>query len=207
MTKPQFPILFIAVASTALAACGNGQPSNGAPTASSSSLIGNAIDHAMDRAAVKLHTQDITISDNGGAIGQPKAQITPAGDLLIAGKAVSLTPAQRAEVLAYRQQLIAIGEQGIAVGKQGATLGMNAAGAALAGAFSGKSEQQIRQRVEAQASGIREAAAKICDRLPALMASQQKLAVDVPAFKPYATMTQDEIDRCRSDALKNTDTD
>jgi len=133
----------------------------------------------------------------------PKAQITPQGDLLISDKPVAITPTQRAMLLDYRQQLIEIGARGIAIGKQGATLGMNAASEAIAGVFSGKPEQEIRRHVEAKASGIREAAAKLCDRMPALMESQQKLAAALPVFKPYATLTPVKIDQCRKDALRD----
>lgn len=167
-------------------------------------MIGSAINRAMDKAGTELATRNITISNDDN---EPKAEITPQGDFLIADKAVQLTSAQRTEVLAYRGQLIEIGREGIAIGRQGATLGVNAASEAIAGAFSGQSEQQIRQRVEAKASGIRQAAAKICDQLPPLMASQQKLAAEIPAFKPYATMTQKDISDCRTDALNDHDSD
>ncbi|MGH8184544.1 MAG: DUF2884 family protein [Rhodanobacteraceae bacterium] len=156
------------------------------------------IDHALDKANVDLATKNITISNNDS---EPKAEITPQGDFLIEGKPVPLTPAQRTEMLAYRSQVIEVGRAGIAIGKQGATLGLNAASEAISGALSGQSGQQIRQHVEAQTSGIRQAAAKICDRLPAMMASQQKLAADVPAFKPYADLTPEKIADCRNHAL------
>ena len=217
----------LCVASTAmmLAACGSGNapasPASSATSASSTtSLVTSVVDHALDRAEAKLRNENITISDNDGIVvlsGSSsdenrtsrllRAQITPQGDLLIGGKPVALTPAQRAMVLDYRQQLIAIAAQGIAIGRQGAALGMSAAREAIAGAFSGKPEQEIRQRVEAKASGICEAAAKLCDRMPALMESQQKLAAAVPAFKPYATLTTAKIDECRKDALKDSDND
>ncbi|HEU0276720.1 MAG TPA: hypothetical protein VFQ95_02695 [Rhodanobacteraceae bacterium] len=162
------------------------------------------VDHALDKAKADLATRNITISNDDG---EPKAVITPHGDLLIDGKAVSLTPAQHAEMLAYRKQLVEIARAGIAIGKQGATLGMSAASDAIAGAFSGRSEQQIRQHVEAKAAGIRVAAAKICDRLPAVLATQQKLASDVPAFKPYADLTPAKIAACREHALHDDDND
>ena len=190
-----------------LAACSAGQaPSSStsatATASSTSSPIGRVIDRELAKANVDLTTRNITISSNDS---EPKAVITPQGDFLIDGKNVPLTPAQHAEMLAYRKQLVEIGRAGIAIGRQGAALGMNAASAAIAGVFSGQSEQQIRQSVEAKASGIRQSAAKICDRLPAMMASQQKLAVDVPAFKPYADLTPAKIAECREHALHRDD--
>lgn len=206
MLKRNLCTLFIAASMFSLTACGGGHAGSSAQPASassSSSLVSNAIDHAMDKASAAIASHNITISSDDD--NAPKAEITPQGDFLIAGKPVPLTPDQRKEVLAYRQQVVEIARQGIAVGKQGAKLGINAAGAAIAGALSGESEQEINERVKAQTSGIRQAAAKICDRLPAMMAGQQKLAAALPAFKPYADMTQDDIDQCRDDALNDND--
>lgn len=223
MIMHKLPMLCAASAAVLLAACSSGNApaspaSSTASASSTSSLIANVVDHALDRAETKLRDENLTISGNDGLVvlsdstsddnqasRLPKAQITPRGDLLIGDKPVAITPAQREMLLDYRKQLIEIGTQGIAIGRQGAALGMNAAREAIAGAFSGKPEQEIRQRVEARASGIREAAAKLCDRMPTLMESQQKLAAALPAFKPYATLTPAKIDECRNEALKDDD--
>jgi len=223
MTMRKLSMLCIASTAVVLTACSSGNapasPTSSEASASSTPpLIADVVDHALDRAETKLRTQNITISGNDGIVvlsdtspddnrasRLPMAQITPQGDLLISDKPVAITPAQRVMLLDYRQQLIEIGAQGIAIGKQGAALGMNAASEAIAGAFSGKPEQEIRRHIEAKTSGIREAAAKLCDRLPAMMATQQKLATDVPAFKPYATMTQQDIVDCHRNALKDND--
>ena len=37
---------------------------------------------------------------------------------------------------------------------------------------------------------------KLCKQLPGMLASQQALAASLPAFKPYARMTQADIDDC-----------
>lgn len=209
MIKRKLSALCAASSLVLLTACSAGQsPSSPAvPSASTSSsdstLVGSAIDRAMEKVNTELATGNIRVSANDNAL--PKAEITPQGDFLIADKPVPLTSAQRQEMLAYRQQIVEIARQGVEIGKQGASLGMTAAGAALAAALSGQSEQQIRQHVEAQASGIRKAAAKICDDLPAMMTGQQKLATDVPAFRPYATMTQQDINDCRRNALRDDD--
>jgi hypothetical protein len=224
MIMRKLSMLCIASTAVVLAACGSGnapasQASASASASSTSSLIASVVDRALDRAETKLRSGNITISDNDGIVvlsgsssddnhasGLPKAQITPQGDLLIGNKPVAITPAQRAMLLDYRQQIIGVAAQGMAIGKQGAAFGINAAREALAGALAGKPEQEIRQHVEAKASGIREAAAKLCDSMPALMASQQKLADALPAFKPYATLTSEKIDECRKDALRDDDT-
>lgn len=186
-----------------LAACSHGQPGGSSATATNSSLD-LAINHALDHAETQLTTQDFTLTGRGSA-GQllPDAKITPKGDLVIAGKPVPLTPAQRQQVLAYRQQGIVIGEAGIAIGRDGATLGLSAAKTAIAAVFAGKSDQQVRQQVEAQTADIRAATVKLCAQLPALLTAQQQLAIAVPAFKPYATMTQKDVTDCSVDAQRD----
>ncbi|TAN08113.1 MAG: hypothetical protein EPN38_04140 [Rhodanobacteraceae bacterium] len=182
----------------ALAGCSSGQP-DATTAAATSSPLDHALNHVLDRAATQLQTEDLTL-DNKHDIA-PEGKITPQGDLLIAGKPVPLTSAQRSEVLAYRQQAIAVGEQGIAIGRSGAALGLQAASTAIAAVFSGKSGQEVKQQLEAKATGIRESALKLCRQLPAMMAAQQKLATDVPAFRPYATITQHDVSHCMDDAV------
>ena len=41
-----------------------------------------------------------------------------------------------------------------------------------------------------------EGAEWVLDQLPAMLATQQRLAVAIPEFKPYASMTQTDIDDC-----------
>lgn len=188
----------------ALGACSaNHAPDEAAPASAKSasgSLISGIVDHALDRAAEKLRTQDITVSGRNHAL--PKAQITPQGDLLIGGKAVPVTAEQRQMLLDYRARVVDIATQGMTIGKQGAALGMQAAEEALAGALSGKSDAQVRERVEARTSGIKQAAVTLCDRMPGLLAAQQKLAAALPAFEPYASMTAHDIDDCRDGVRK-----
>lgn len=185
----------------ALGACNSGQPASDGIAGSVSSTVNNALDEAQ----AKLSNEPITVSHNDTSL--PKAEITPNGDFVVAGKTIAITPAQRSALLAYRGQMISIASEGIAIGKQGAALGLHAASTAIAAALSGKSDQEIQDKVKAQANQIRHAAVKICDRLPGMMVEQQKLATALPAFKPYATMTEKDIDDCRTNALKDDDND
>ncbi|HET7931649.1 MAG TPA: DUF2884 family protein [Rhodanobacteraceae bacterium] len=169
----------------------------------SSTDIGASLDSSiastLDKAQARLENEPITVSHN--APNLPTAKITPEGDFIVGGKTVAVTAAQRDALLEYRKQLIAVATQGITVGKQGAALGLHAASTAIADALAGKSDDEINKKMEAQAAGIRQAAAKLCDQLPSMLVEQQKLAATLPAFKPYATMKQSDIDNCRKDAL------
>ncbi len=202
-----------------LAACGqSGQTDSTPPAANSapqaaasvgektSSVISANIRKAMAKAKRELATKNIDVNSvhiGGGRHEdkdtRPKAEITPQGDLLIAGRKVAATPAQQTLLIDYRKQIIGIAEAGIDIGNQGAVLGINAAREALWGAFSGKNEKDIEAAIKPQTDKIQAAAAKLCLRLPDLLSAQQKLAAAMPAFRPYATMQQKDIDDCGKD--------
>lgn len=184
-----------------LGACNSGTSTSNGIAADVSASVTSALDEAQ----TKLRNEPITVSHNQPNL--PKAEITPKGDFIVDGKTIAITPAQRSAVLDYREKMIEVASAGIAVGKQGAAIGVQAAGAALAAVMSGKSDAEVEASVKAQTTGIRQAAAKICDRLPEMMVEQQKLAAALPAFRPYATMTQKDINDCRKDALKDGDDD
>ena len=167
--------------------------------------IGTEVRRDIAQAKQQLLTQDIDVSnvhigdDSTHASSLPKAVITPQGALVIAGKSVDATPPQRAMLMDYRQQIIGIAAAGMDIGTSGADLGMHAAKEAIFGALTGKSDQDIDASIKPQVKQIQAAAMQLCKRLPDLLASQRKLAAAMPAFRPYATMTQKDIDDCDKD--------
>lgn len=177
-----------------LPACGSDRTSK---PEEDSSLIGKVVDKVMTEAREEIRKENITIS---GGDNLAKAEITPQGDLLIDGRAVAINQEQRALLLEYRGHVAGIAESGMEIGVHGADLAGKAMGEAVKGLVNGKSEQEIGQRVETEAAQIKASAAKLCARLPAMMASQQKLAAALPEFKPYARMTQEDIDECYREA-------
>lgn len=157
-----------------------------------------AIDTAqteMDKAIKEMATENMSLT---GADGTPKAEITPAGELLIDGKAVQLTDAQRAQLAKHRELLVAIASDGVAIGKEGVALAGKAVSEVFNGVLSGDNEA-FEKKIEAEAKRIEQSAKTLCARLPALMASEQALAKAIPAFQPYAQMTQANVDECLSD--------
>ncbi|MEG2806327.1 DUF2884 family protein [Stenotrophomonas sp.] len=181
-----------------LAACGNHDADKAAPAtgkadspSAATSSVGKSVQEATDRARAELAKKNISVS-NGH---QDKAEITPQGELLINGKTVTTTAAQRALLLDYRKQVEALAGAGMDIGVAGANLGVSAAGEALKGILSGDT-QGIEARVNAEASKIEAQAKKLCELMPAMMAKQQVLAAELPAFQPYATMDQSDIDDC-----------
>jgi hypothetical protein len=191
-----------------LAACDGNRDRTAAPAAGEpTSALGNIVKSATDEARRKLETENISISDgmdiqvNGHSISRPKgkskAEITPAGDLLIEGKPVVVDPQQRALLLQYRQHIIGIANAGMDIGVQGADLGMKAASEAISGIFSGNADK-VEERIKPETQKIEAAAERLCDRLPPMLATQNALASSLPQFRPYATMTEGDISDCRT---------
>ena len=166
----------------------------GKSVAEATSGVGQTVKEAMDDARKDIAQGNIKIS----ADKQPRAEITPDGRLLIAGKEVAANDVQRRHLQEYRGHVVAVAMAGMDVGLAGAKLGANAAGEALKGIFSGDSEG-VEKRINAEAAKIEAQAKRICERLPAMLASQQALARELPAFKPYATMDQSDVDDCGKD--------
>jgi len=176
------------------------------------SFIGRQVERAITEARAELRTKNISISDgfdinvNGRQIHTkggdlPKAEITPQGDLLVEGTAVAVNPAQRQQLLAYRGEIIGIAEAGMAIGASGADIAGEALSGVAGAIFGGKEgEKAFEQRMEAKGKQIEAEAMELCTRLPGLLASQQALSASVPEFKPYARMTQDDVDDCGKDA-------
>ena len=172
----------------------------------SSSMISGEIQKAMQEAKQELATKNIDvnsvhINDNhhDDKDSRPKAEITPQGELLIAGQQVTATPTQHALLLDYRKQIVGIAETGMDIGAQGADLGVTAAKQALWGALAGKSDKDIEASIKPQTDKIEAAAARLCQRMPDLLSTQQKLAAEMPEFRPYATMQQKDVDDCGKD--------
>jgi hypothetical protein len=174
-------------------------------------VIGKVVEKEIAKAREKLRAGNITIGGDGVDVsingkhyagdaddGRPRAEITPKGDLLVDGKAVATTPAQRAMLLEYRGQVIGVAEAGMVIGSKAADLAGSAIKESLGAVFSGDADA-VEKRVEAKAMKLKDEARVLCTRLPPMLAAQQRLAASLPEFKPYATMTQDDVDDCAKD--------
>lgn len=164
----------------------------------------------MAKARAELDTKNLEVGNNfhfgsdekrkPSRDDLPKAEITPRGDFLLAGKAVVVNAEQRGQLLAYRGQVIDIAKTGIDLGERGAKIALDAVDRSIVGliwgGLTGSLERQVEATVKQQIEpGVR----RICQRLPALRNSQQRLAASLPQFQPYATLEQKDIDGCEDD--------
>ena len=194
-----------------LAACQDKAPAGSTASASKPAEPGGLagmVGAAMDKARAEMEKKNISIGGKGMHINvngheinspddkAPRAEITPQGDLLVEGKPVAVTPAQRALLLQYRGEIIGVASAGMEIGKQGVDIAGKAVGTAIASIFNGNSDQ-AEQEMKAQGSRIEAAAMKLCDQMQPMLETQRELAASLPAFQPYANMTQADIDDCR----------
>lgn len=211
-----------------MVACDGGQTTASQPASQPAgseprTALGRTIDEALREAREEIATENISIGGDtdirvgGASIGNrtsvdadgnplPKAEISPAGDFLIAGETVDITPAQRELLLDYRGHVVSLIEAGMAIGVKGADLGMHAAGEALKSMFTGEAAD-FEQRVEAEAAKLEGEAMQLCGLLPAMLQTQQQLAESLAELRPYATMTAEDIEDCHSDAVITEGTD
>ncbi|GAB3351655.1 hypothetical protein [Lysobacter tyrosinilyticus] len=133
-----------------------------------------------------------------------KGEITPSGDLLIDGKAVTVDTRQRRQLLDYRSQVIDIARTGIDAGERAAMLAIETTDVSLfrliVGGLTGSLERRVEATVQRE---IQPMVLQICHRLPQLRDSQQALAASVTEFRPYATLDSDDVENCERDIRKD----
>lgn len=171
---------------------GSDDPKDGAGGAT---WLGQTVRGATDEARAALASEAISVGDTSD--GKPKAKISPEGELLIDDEPVPATPEQRELLLEHRANIVALAEAGIAIGATGADLGVRAATGALKHAFSG-GNSDFEEQMQAEAEKIKAEARQLCDLMPNVIGSQDRLAAAMPDFAPYATITADDVDSCHS---------
>lgn len=178
-------------------------PGTATPASGPQTVLGRTVDRAMAKAREEMATANIDITDITVSFDNnrrttprgPKAEITPEGDLLVEGTPVAIDAQQRQQLVTYRGQVIGLAETGMSLGVRGADLGMKAMGEAMKGIFSGNTDQ-IERNIQAEAQKIKGEARALCEQLGLMRDTQQALAASLPAFAPYANLSQDDVDKC-----------
>jgi hypothetical protein len=189
--KLQLPPAFL-LSLLLLTAC-NKQDADKSVQQEDSASTGGIMAKATEEARKEIRSGNMSV---GNVDGKANAEITPQGDLLIDGKPVIITAEQRQLLIKHRELLSNIAISGMEIGMQGVDLAKKAVGESIKGIFTGETDK-VEKKVEAEAKKIEASANVLCEQLPLLLESQQKLAESLPEFKPYATMTKDDFDECR----------
>jgi len=188
-----FVLALLLVGIPSLGACNKPAPTEPAASRIETSVV-ESIKEARRDVRKHVNAGNIKLSAHDKTL--PRAQITPAGDLLVGGNKVEVDANQRALLMQYREQLAGIAGAGAEIGLQGAELATRAMGEAFRSAFSGDTAG-MEKRIEAEAEEIESQARQLCELMPAMLETQQALAEALPEFRPYATMDADDIGDCR----------
>ena len=145
-----------------------------------------------------VHSTEITVESHSG----PEAHLYADGRLQIGSDDVTLDSAGHAAVVGYFTAAKAMTQHGIDTAKAGAAVGVTAAKEVVQGLAHGDTSK-IGANVERKADVVRQAAAKICDDLGTIRGLQQTLASSVESFRPYAAVSDDDVNDCRKGLTKD----
>ncbi len=126
----------------------------------------------------------------------PNAVIDAGGTLRVDSKSVATNPAQRELLKQYYLAATAVREHGIATGKAGVAFAAESVKDAISSALSGD-EGKTKERAATGSNKVVQAAMKICLDLANIRTTQDSLAAQLPAFKPYADIIQADAAHCR----------
>lgn len=152
-----------------------------------------------DRDRYDTVTNYLSIHDGSVAVhapGRPDADISAAGDLSIKDTSVTVTPAQRELLKHYYDTALTLRAHGIAAGNAGIATAGKAISSVASGLASGDTDK-IDRDVNASAAKVEAQANLVCHDLAELQSTQDKLASQLPTFKPYALIESHEADDCR----------
>ena len=129
MNNPRpFVLALLLVCIPALGACSNPTTTDPATSRIEASVVDSMKEARRD---VRKHVNERNIQLSADDDSLPRAEITPAGDLLVGGKKVAIDASQRALLMQYRGQVADIAGAGAEIGLQGAELATKAMGEAF----------------------------------------------------------------------------
>ncbi len=168
-------------------------------------VLAPALAACSDSGSVDAHfngSMHVTFDDAGlrlAAMGRPDAHVTPSGDLIVGRRPIDVTPAQRALLERFYGEAEKVRDDGIATGEAGAEVGIHAIGSVVSNLLSGTPDK-IDHEVDARSKTVETAAQHLCNDLQQIQTTQNDIAAQLPAFKPYAVF-RGEVD-CDNKAAK-----
>lgn len=159
-------------------------------------LASCSVDDSGDSSGVFRHFS----IDNGSvavhAQGVADAVVDAGGNLTIAGKSVSTSAAQRQLLARYHDSILTLRNAAVAAGKAGIKTAGKAIGSVIAGLASGNPDK-IDAQVNAQAGQVAARVAELCGALREIRSTQDAIAAQIEAFRPYATISAEDVDHCQ----------
>lgn len=136
--------------------------------------------------------------------GVPKTTIAANGDFTIGDETIPIDASQRTRLLAYRTQLLTVVQAGAELSSRTTGVVTEKIGAALGKVFEDeKTSGNAGAELKAEVKTLDALSSRICEAMPALLREQQALVAVLPKFKPYAALTQADVDACRGSNFTN----
>lgn len=141
-------------------------------------------------------------ADDGGRIritteaGQV-AEITAEGKLFVQGKAVDVAPKDRALLAKYVETVKALVPRSEEIGAVGGALAGAIVQRVMTDLLNGEDGERIGTDAKSEVAGVMKRVGVVCDRLETIRGYQDRIAADVPAFRPFALLTSKDVAQCR----------
>ena len=120
-----------------------------------------------------------------------QAHITRSGALIIDGRAVAVNTQQRSLLLKYADGIDNIGRQGMQVSTEAVNMVGDFVGVLVSDLLTDTDKNQMDRDVKARAEPLKIAARSLCESVKAQRRLQDDITDEIPAFKPYAVLDQD----------------
>jgi hypothetical protein len=136
--------------------------------------------------------------------GESNAYVHASGRLIIARRAVALTPSEQTLAQQYYQHARGISAAGVAAGEAGGQLGVDVVGSLFSALWQDNSS--VIERTAHQGSAkVRSDVRALCEQMAQLAAAQNALAAAVVAFAPYRIVHRSDVARCMRGTLRHAD--
>ena len=140
------------------------------------------------------------------AKGLPNASISEQGEFRIDDKPLNISPDQQVLFRRFHAQTETIVHQSLDVAKAGVGTGAGISTGVLRNVLNGKTDDASMQAtVHEHLTGLSHSVDILCDQLAAQKGIQDRLAGQVAAFRPYASITDAQIQECHHGASEMLD--
>lgn len=185
-------ILPLAAVLLGVAACGDSHPVTATVTIDSKS---DAAHYQPGDGKIDLEGDRVRIVAGGT---DDIAFVGSDGSLRIADKPVETNSAATAALRQYYADAVAVEDHGVAIGVAGAKFGVATVKDVFHGLLTGTAEE-AGKRADEGAKALVAKVKALCDRVDSMYKAQQTAAAEAAAFKPYAVISQRQVDDCYSE--------
>ncbi len=158
-------------------------------------VVGHASELDNGHGSITVRHAAVRIRGRSG----PGAVIRSSGALLIGGRPVPLTAAQRILTLRYYADVLDVAAAGKATGKAGGWMALKVIGSLFSALWHDDSAI-VDRTAHAQQVRLQARLERLCRRMSALQTTQNQLADAQAAFAPYAYIRASDVAQCFKDA-------